>query len=148
MAVTGARRWRWPPGRKRPPSTPWPARSWPRRWIAETGADISAADRPAAELADAGQTPVVVAVDGRLRLVLGVADALRPDTPAGITRLHGLGLEQVLATGDTQAAAIAAARAAGIGAVHAGLLPKDKSALVAQLRSERGPVAMVGDGIN
>jgi len=118
------------------------------RWLTETGADTSAADRPAAELADAGQTPVAVAVDGRLRLVLGVADALRPDTPAGITRLHGLGLEPVLATGDTQAAAIAAARAAGIGAVHAGLLPKDKSALVAQLRSERGPVAMVGDGIN
>ncbi len=54
----------------------------------------------------------------------------------------------MLATGDTPAAAAATARAAGIGTVHAGLLPQDKAALVAQLQRERGPVAMVGDGIN
>ncbi len=117
-------------------------------WLAETGADTSAADRPAAGLAVAGQTPVAVAVDGRLRLLLGVADTLRSDTLAGVTRLRGLGLQIVLATGDTQAAATGAANAAGIGTVRAGLLPQDKSALVEQLRRERGPVAMVGDGIN
>ena len=116
-------------------------------WLSETGVDTSAAGRLAAGLAEAAQTPVAVAVDGCLRLVLGVADALRPDSPQGIARLRGLGLETVLATGDTQAAA-AAARAAGIGTVRAGLLPKDKSALVQELRRERGPVAMVGDGIN
>ncbi len=54
----------------------------------------------------------------------------------------------MLATGDTREAAAAAARAAGIGTVHAELLPQDKSALVERLRCERGPVAMVGDGIN
>ncbi len=117
-------------------------------WLSETGVDISAAGRLAGELAGAAQTPVAVAVDGRLRLLLGVADALRPDSPQGIARLRGLGLETVLATGDTPAAAAAAARAAGIGTVHAELLPQDKSALVERLRCERGPVAMVGDGIN
>jgi Cu+-exporting ATPase len=45
-------------------------------------------------------------------------------------------------------AAAATAHAAGISNVHAGLLPQDKSALVDQLRRERGRVAMVGDGIN
>jgi Cu+-exporting ATPase len=118
------------------------------RWLTETGVDTSAADVVAAELAEAAQTPVAVAVDGRLRLLLGIADALRPDGPQGVARLRGLGLEPVLATGDTLEAATAAARAAGIGTVHAGLLPQDKSALIAQLRRERGPVAMVGDGIN
>ncbi len=117
-------------------------------WLAETGVDTSAADRLAAGLAGAAQTPVAVAVDSRIRLLLGVADALRPETPGGITRLRALGLEPVLATGDTQAAATATARDAGIGTVHAGLLPQDKAALVARLRRERGPVAMVGDGIN
>ena len=117
-------------------------------WLSESGVDISAAGPLAGELAEAAQTPVAVAVDGRLRLLLGVADALRPDTPHGIARLHGLGLETVLATGDTPAAGAATARAAGIGTVHAGLLPRDKSTLVEQLRRERGPVAMVGDGIN
>jgi hypothetical protein len=61
------------------------------------------------------------------RLLLGIADALRPDSPDGS---HGH------------------RRAAGISNVHAGLLPQDKSALVDQLRRERGPVAMIGDGIN
>ncbi len=67
--------------------------------------------RPAAELAEAGQTPVAVAVNDQLRLLLGVADALRPDSPHGIRRLHGLGLETVLATGDTREAAATTARA-------------------------------------
>ena len=117
-------------------------------WLTATGADTTAADRVARELAEAAQTPVAVAIDGRLRLLLGVADSLRPDSPDGVARLRGLGLEAVLATGDTPAAAAATAHAAGIGTVHAGLLPQDKSALVEQLRRERGPVAMVGDGIN
>ncbi len=117
-------------------------------WLTDIGVDTSAAALSAAELAEAAQTPVAVAVDGRLRLLLGVADALRPDTPQGIARLRGLGLETVLATGDTPAAAAAAARAAGIRTVRAGLLPQDKSDLVRELRRERGPVAMVGDGIN
>ena len=117
-------------------------------WLAETGVDTATASPLAADLAGAAQTPVAVAVDGQLRLLLGVADALRPDSPHGIARLRALGLQTVLATGDTQAAAAAAARAAGIATVHAGLLPQDKAALIAQLRRERGPVAMVGDGIN
>ena len=67
--------------------------------------------RPAAELAEAGQTPVAVAVNDQLRLLPGVVDALRPDSPHGIRRLHGLGLETVLATGDTWEAAATTARA-------------------------------------
>ncbi len=118
------------------------------RWLAETGVDTSGGDHLAAGLAEAAQTPVAVAVDGRLRLLLGIADALRPDSRDGVARLRGLGLEPVLATGDTLEAATATARAAGIGNVHAELLPQDKSELVAQLQRERGPVAMVGDGIN
>ncbi|HEY6278223.1 MAG TPA: cation-translocating P-type ATPase [Streptosporangiaceae bacterium] len=117
-------------------------------WLAQTGVDTSTADRLARELAGAAQTPVAVAVDGRLRLLLGIADPLRPDSPAGVARLRALGLQPVLATGDTLEAATATAHAAGITSVHAGLLPADKSALVDRLRRERGPVAMVGDGIN
>jgi Cu+-exporting ATPase len=117
-------------------------------WLSQTGVDTSMAERLAGGLAEAGQTPVAVAVGGRLRLLLGIADALRPDSPAGVARLRSLGLQPVLATGDVLEAATAAAHSTGIGTVHAELLPQDKSALVEQLRRERGPVAMVGDGIN
>ena len=118
-------------------------------WLQQAGVDTSAATRnAAADLADAAQTPIAVAVEGRLRLLLGAADTLRPDSPAGVARLRSLGLEPVLATGDALDAAIATAEAAGITSVHAELLPQDKSALIDQLRRDRGPVAMVGDGIN
>jgi P-type Cu+ transporter len=118
-------------------------------WLQQAGVDTSAATRnAAADLADAAQTPIAVAVEGRLRLLLGAADTLRPDSPAGVARLRSLGLEPVLATGDALDAATATAEAAGITSVHAELLPQDKSALIDQLRRDRGPVAMVGDGIN
>ena len=117
-------------------------------WLDQAGVDTAAASYDAAHLADAAQTPIAVAVDGRLRLLLGVADALRSDGPAGVARLRSLGLEPILATGDVLDAATAAAHAAGITCVHAELLPHGKSALIKQLRRERGPVAMVGDGIN
>src|SRR5262249_42375352 len=117
-------------------------------WIARAGVDTSAAREDSGDLADSAQTPVAVAVDGRLRLLLGVADALRPDSPAGVARLRALGLQPVLATGDVLEAATATAPAAAMPSVHAGPRPQAKSALVAQLRREDGPVAMVGDGIN
>ena len=117
-------------------------------WLEQAGVDTSAASRGARDLADAAQTPIAVAVDGHLRLLMGAADTLRPDSPAGVARLRSLGLQPVLATGDVLEAATATAHAAGISNVHAGLLPQDKSALVDQLRRERGRVAMVGDGIN
>jgi heavy metal translocating P-type ATPase len=117
-------------------------------WLGQDGVDTSAATRSAADLADAAQTPIAIAVDGHLRLLLGVADTLRPDSPAGVARLRSLGLEPVLATGDVLEAATATAHEAGITNVHAELLPQDKSTLIDQLRRERGPVAMVGDGIN
>jgi P-type E1-E2 ATPase len=53
-----------------------------------------------------------------------------PKAPMALARLRAVGLEPVLATGDTLEAAMAIARAVGISNVHAGLLPQDKSALV------------------
>jgi Cu+-exporting ATPase len=117
-------------------------------WLGQDGVGTSAATRGAADLADAAQTPIAIAIDGRLRLLLGVADALRSDSPPGVARLRSLGLEPVLATGDVLEAATATAHEAGITSVHAELLPQDKSTLIDQLRRERGPIAMVGDGIN
>jgi Cu+-exporting ATPase len=117
-------------------------------WLTESRVDTADASLLAEDLAETAHTPVAVAVDGRLRLLPGIADPLRPDSPAGVARLRALGLAPVLATGDTLETATAPALAAGITTVHAELLPQDKSALVKQLRRQRGPVAMVGDGIN
>ena len=100
------------------------------------------------QLAGRGLTPVAVAVDGRVRLLLGITDPLRPDAAAGVRRLQSEGLRVVLATGDRAEVAQAVGVQAGVDEVRAGLSPEDKAALVRQLQAASGPVAMVGDGIN
>ena len=100
------------------------------------------------QLAGRGLTPVAVAIDGRVRLLLGITDPLRPDAAAGVRRLQAAGLRVVLATGDRAEVAQAVGVQAGVDEVRAGLRPEDKAALVRQLQKASGPVAMVGDGIN
>ncbi len=121
-------------------------------WVAGDHCDGPSAPDGAAEvnekLAGRGITPVAVAVDGRVRLLLGITDPLRPEARAGVAQLHAEGLRVVLATGDRPEVAEAAGAEAGVDEVQAGLRPADKAELVRHLQAEVGPVAMVGDGIN
>jgi Cu+-exporting ATPase len=107
-----------------------------------------AAQAAADQLAARGLTPVAVAVDGQVRLVMGITDPLRPDAAAGVARLRAEGLRVVLATGDRAEVAEAVGAEAGVDEVRAELRPADKADLVRQLQAALGPIAMVGDGIN
>jgi Cu+-exporting ATPase len=118
------------------------------RWLAEQGVAVQAGDTAAVDLVHGGRTVVGVAVDSRLRLVLGIADPLRAESAAGVRRLQEMGLRVILATGDTAETAAGIARAAGIAEWRAGLRPEDKAALVGELRQGGVAVAMVGDGVN
>ena len=101
------------------------------------------AARAAEELAAAGRTPMIVAVDD------AVADRVRPDAGEMVSRLHGAGVEKVvMLTGDAPLVAEAIGKATGVDEVHAGLLPEDKLEAVARLQREGHVVAMVGDGVN
>jgi Zn2+/Cd2+-exporting ATPase len=51
-------------------------------------------------------------------------------------------------TGDNELVAAAVSAQVGIDEYRAGLLPEDKLHAVDALNSQRGPIAMVGDGIN
>ncbi len=103
----------------------------------------------AAALAARGETAVFVAVDGRLQLVLGVADRPRPVAADVVRLLRGQGIAHIaLLTGDTAASAAALAAATGVTDVRASLLPAEKLAAIKALRAAYGPVAMVGDGVN
>lgn len=109
-------------------------------------AEVAAA---ANELAGAGKTPMIVAVDETVLGVIGVADTIREDASEMIRRLHASGVQKVvMLTGDTRLVAEAIGEAVGIDEIHASLLPEDKLDAVARLQREGHTVAMVGDGVN
>jgi P-type Cu+ transporter len=95
-----------------------------------------------------GQTAVLVAIDGRLAGLLGVADPVRASTPEAIRLLHDDGLRLVMLTGDSRTTAEAVARQLGIDEVIAEVLPAQKREVVQRLQGEGHIVAMAGDGIN
>ena len=94
-----------------------------------------------------GATVVVVECDGRAVGIIAVRDEVRPETPEVIADLRRIGLHVAMLTGDNEGTARAVGAAAGIDDIHASLLPTDKADVIERLRS-RGPVVMVGDGIN
>ena len=101
-----------------------------------------------ATFGERGLSLVAVSVDGVLRGLLGITDALRPTSAAAVAALQALNVKVVMLTGDQPGAAARIAEQCGIDEVHAGLLPADKAAYVTRLRDAGTVVAMVGDGIN
>lgn len=119
------------------------------RLMAQHGIAAGAFADQAAELARNGESPLYLAVDGRLAGLICVADQIKPGSPAAVGALKALGLRVVMVTGDNRATAEAIARRLGIDAVEAEVLPTDKAAIVTRLQDGgRSRVAFVGDGIN
>ena len=95
-----------------------------------------------------GKTVILVAHGGRVIGIVGIADRLRPTSPAAIARLQALGIEVVMLTGDNRATAQAIAAQAGILRFEAEVLPQHKAERVAQFKEQGRTVGMVGDGVN
>ena len=102
----------------------------------------------AAQIANQGQTPLYVAIDGKLAALIGVSDPIKPATPQAIAALHALGKQVVMITGDNKATAQVIADKLGIDHVVAEVLPEGKVAALNDLRSGGVTLAYVGDGIN
>jgi Cu+-exporting ATPase len=100
------------------------------------------------ELAEAGKTPIFVAVDGAPAGLVAVADTVKEESREAIERLHALGLEVAMISGDNERTAEAIAHKLGIDSVLAEVRPQDKADEVKRLQSEGKVVGMVGDGIN
>jgi Cu+-exporting ATPase len=115
------------------------------RLMQERGIDVSAI-ASAPELA--GHTVMYVAVGGSLLGAIAAGDTVRPEARRAVERLHGLGIETVMLTGDNPAAAQAIAQAVQIETVIADVLPDAKAREVARLKQAGRVVAMVGDGVN
>jgi len=129
-----------------------------RKLMDERGISLAELEAISDKLAGEGKTPMYAALDGKAAGIVAVADVLKPSSKAAIERLHKMGIEVAMITGDNKKTANAIAKQVGIDRVLAEVLPQDKSAEVKKLQEtpienshgekRRRFVAMVGDGIN
>ena len=116
--------------------------------MADRGITLGGLEARAAELAEAGRTPMFAAVDGRAAGLVAVADRVKPESAQAVRALREMGLRVVMITGDNRRTAEAVGRQVGIDQVLAEVLPEGKAAEVRRLQGEGRRVGMVGDGIN
>ncbi len=120
-----------------------------RAYLEEKGvvledAPLKALDR----IADQGQTPLLVADQGRLLGIIAVADQVKPSSLEAIRAWKKMGVKVVMLTGDNKRTAEAVRKRMDLGEVVAEVLPQDKERYVAARQREGHKVAMIGDGIN
>lgn len=96
-----------------------------------------------------GQSTVIMAVDGQVQLIFGIADTIRPGVKDSLIALKAQGIKKlVMLTGDNQLTAQAVADELNLDEVHANLLPEEKVEYVKKLKADGNTVAFIGDGIN
>ncbi len=128
-----------------------------QRWMIELGINTDRIQQYKDAWETAGKTVILIAVDGEIQGVMGIADALKPSSAAAVKALQKLGLEVVMLTGDNRKTAEAIAQQVGIGRIFPEVRPDQKAAIIQSLQQQglgtlkkqkKSLVAMVGDGIN
>ncbi|MFO8009955.1 MAG: heavy metal translocating P-type ATPase [Dehalococcoidia bacterium] len=118
------------------------------RFLEEEGIPVAELQVPFERLASEGKTLMTMAVDGKAAGIIAVADTLKEHSAEAIDRLHHMGLEVAIMSGDSRLTAEAIGREVGVDRVLAEVMPEGKADEIKRLQDEGKFVAMVGDGIN
>lgn len=100
------------------------------------------------DLQDQGKTTVLVAVDGAVKGIIAITDAVKENAESAVAQLRNMNLDVVMVTGDNERSASRVAKSVGIEKVIAGVLPQEKEQVVRDLQARGEVVAFIGDGIN
>ncbi len=119
-----------------------------RKLMLNQEVDLSSLETESDRLASEGKTPMYISFGSRLAGIIAVADIVKDSSARAIQKLHQMGIEVAMITGDNKRTAEAIAKQVGIDRVLAEVLPEDKANEVKKLQAEGKKVAMVGDGIN
>jgi Cu+-exporting ATPase len=126
-----------------------------QRWMDMLNINTQFLDATRQQWESEAKTTALIAVDGQLEGLIGIADATKPSSLEAVKSLQRMGLEVVMLTGDNQKTAEAIASEVGIQRVFSQVLPAQKASIIEQIQQERNSckretkiVAMVGDGIN
>ncbi|EGP4849270.1 heavy metal translocating P-type ATPase [Enterococcus faecium] len=96
-----------------------------------------------------GNSLVLTAVDGELKILMGIRDQIRPGVKTNLQELKDLGVKNlVVLSGDNQGTVDVVAGELGLTEAHGHMLPEDKSAYIGKLQQRGQIVAFVGDGVN
>jgi P-type Cu+ transporter len=109
---------------------------------------IQSFEEKVSKLENEGKTVILLVVEKRLEGIIAVADTLKDQAIAAVSRLQKMGIRTVMITGDNQRTAKAIADKVGISSVLAEVLPEDKAEEIKKLQVDGQITAMVGDGIN
>ena len=118
------------------------------RLMQDRGLSLNGMKKEAGRLWARGKTVMFLGVDGQVVGAIALADTIKPKAKEALKRLHDMGIEMVMITGDNRRTAEAIARQLGIDRVLSEVLPEDKAQQVKKLQKGGRVVAMVGDGIN
>jgi len=117
-------------------------------WVAELKLQLSASlETGLKEIESRGESAIVLFDDQQALAVFGLADQVREQSRKAIDRLHEMGIETVMITGDAEVVAKTVAADLNIDRYYARVLPQDKADLIRRLKADK-PTAFVGDGIN
>ena len=119
-----------------------------KKLMIDRGISIDTVETVSDTLAGEGKTPMYIAKDGQIVGIIAVADTVKANSLKAIEKLHKMGLEVAMITGDNKRTAQAIAKQVGIDRVLSEVLPEEKANEVKKLQAEGKIVAMVGDGIN
>lgn len=119
-----------------------------RKLMSDHGIDVSHLNAPMEKMEHDGKTAMLIGLGQDAIGIVAVADTLKEHSKEAVKKLHKMGIEVVMITGDNARTASAIAKQVGIDRVLAEVLPKDKANEIKKLQAEGKVVAMVGDGIN
>jgi Cu+-exporting ATPase len=119
-----------------------------RKLMNDNGIDTSGLDKKMEEFENDGKTAMLIASDNTAIGVVAVADTLKKNSKQAVDKVHKMGLEAIMITGDNKRTAEAIGRQVGMDRVLSEVLPEQKASEIKNLQNEGRVVAMVGDGIN
>ena len=117
------------------------------KFLSEYNIDVDV-DCQMDKLKHEGKASIIVALNSKVIGLIGLSDVIREDSKDMIEKLHDLGTETILLTGDNSETANYFAGQVGIGKVFGNLLPEEKLSWIEKLKSEGKKVCMIGDGVN
>jgi Cu2+-exporting ATPase len=95
-----------------------------------------------------GQSVINLIHENKVVAAFALADVIRPESKEAVQRLHDMGVEVAMLTGDSEAVAKAVADELDIDQYFAEVLPEHKDQKIIELQKQGKRVAMVGDGVN